>query len=118
MSDRSEVELAVSLYFEGMNTNNAAIIPLADDVVVTGPMMGEPIAGETAVRQYISEIAPFVVRLDRKLTTIEGDTAAVILEFEGVNGVIIEGAEFFKVRDCNIYFDQIFFDPRPLIKGA
>jgi hypothetical protein len=118
MSDRSAVETAVNLYFEGVNSNDASIIPLADDVVLTGPMMPEPVTGELTVRQYISDISPFVVRIEKKSMVIEGDTAAVILEFEGVNGVTFEGAEFFRVRDGKIYFDQTFFDSRPLLKGS
>ena len=43
---------------------------------------------------------------------------AVSLEFEGLNGVVIQGAEFFRVREGKICFDQIFFDTRPLLKGA
>jgi hypothetical protein len=39
MSERSEVERAISLYFEAMNANDASIIPLADVVVMSGPMM-------------------------------------------------------------------------------
>ncbi|NCF62232.1 MAG: hypothetical protein GWP58_05220 [Gammaproteobacteria bacterium] len=118
MSLRAEVEQAVSLYFEGVNTKNAGIIPLTDDVVLTGPMMPEPVSGEDAVRRHINDVAPFVTRMERKFTVIENDTAAVILEFEGLNGVVIQGAEFFRVREGKICLDQTFFDTRPLLKGA
>ena len=43
---------------------------------------------------------------------------AVSLYFEEVNGVTFQGAEFFRVRDGKIYFDQTFFDSRPLLKGS
>ena len=118
MNGRSTVEQAVGLYFEGLNNNDAAVIPLADDVVFAGPMLSEPISGEAAVRQHLADIAPFVARMDRNLVVIEGDSAAVTLEFEGVNGVVIEGAEFFRITDGKISFVQAFFDPRPLLKGA
>jgi len=118
MSGRSTVEQVVSLYFEGLNNNDAVVIPLADDVVFAGPMLSEPITGGAAVRQYLADIAPFVARMDRKLAVIEGDSAAVTLEFEGVNGVVIEGAEFFRIRDRKISFVQAFFDTRPLLKGT
>jgi ketosteroid isomerase-like protein len=98
MSDRSEILQSVELYFEAINSDNAGIIPLADDVVMTGPMLPEPVRGEAAVRRHLQDIAPFVARMDLKFTLIEGDTAAVILEFQGLNGVVIEGAEFFRVR--------------------
>jgi hypothetical protein len=118
MSGRSTVGQVVDLYFEGLNNDNAAVIPLADDVVFAGPMLPEPIIGEAAVRQHLADVAPFVARMDRKLLVIEGDSAAVTLEFEGVNGVVIEGAEFFRIRDRKISFVQAFFDTRPLLKGA
>ena len=118
MNGRSAVEQAVDLYFEGVNNNNAAVIPLADDVVFASPMLPEPITGEAAVRQHLADIAPFVARMDRKLVVIEGDNAAVTLESEGVNGVVIEGAEFFRIRVGKISFVQAFFDTRPLLKGA
>ena len=118
MNDRSAVERAIGLYFEGMNRKDADIIPLAKEVVMEGPMMPEPMIGEAVVRQHLSETSHFLARLDRKLTVVEGDTAAVILEFEGLNGVIIEGAEFFQVRNGQIILDRIFFDTRILLQGA
>jgi hypothetical protein len=118
MSERSEIERAIHLFFDAMNANDASIIPLADDVVMSGPMMPEPISGADAVRQYINETAPFISRMDQKTTVIEGENAAVIVEFEGLNGVCIEGVEFFRVKNGLIGSDQVFFDTRPLFKGA
>ncbi|NNJ79683.1 MAG: nuclear transport factor 2 family protein [Xanthomonadales bacterium] len=118
MSERAAVDRAIGLYFEGMNGNDAAVVALTDDVVFTGPMQPEPLTGEAAVRQHISEIAPFVARMDRKQTLIDGDQAAVVLEFEGLNGVVIEGVDLFRVRDGRICFNQSFFDTRPLLAGA
>ena len=118
MSERAAVDRAVGLYFEGMNGNDATVVPLTDDVVFTGPMQPEPLTGEAAVRQHIAEIAPFVARMDRKQILIDGDQAAVVLEFEGLNGVVIEGVDLFRVRDGRICFNQSFFDTRPLLAGA
>jgi len=73
MSERAEVERAISLYFEAVNANDSSIIPLADNVVMSGPMMPEPINGVAAVRQYINETAPFMARMEQKLTVIEGE---------------------------------------------
>ena len=33
MCERSEIERAIHLFFDAINTNDASIIPLADDVV-------------------------------------------------------------------------------------
>ncbi len=118
MSDRTVMERAVGLYFKAINSDDASIVPLTDDVVISGPMLPEPITGEAAVRQHIMDIAPFVARWVEKFSVIEGDSAAVILEFEGLNGLIMEGAEFFRIRDGKICQIQNFFDTRALFKGA
>ena len=118
MSDRTDMERIIGLYFKAINSNDASIVPLTDDVVISGPMLPEPITGEAAVRQYIVDTAPFISRWIEKFSVIEGDSAAVILEFEGLNGLVIEGAEFFRVRDGKICRIQNYFDTRPLIMGA
>lgn len=118
MSERSEIEQAVRLYFEAINDNDTLRIPLSPDVVIDGPMMPEPVSGEAAVRRYIGETAPFIARIDTKRTVIEDDTAGVIVEFEGLNGVTIQGAYFFTIRDGLITGNQTFFDTHALIKGA
>jgi hypothetical protein len=117
MSERLNIERAISLFFEAINNNDSSLIPLAEDVVMSGPMMPEPISGEAAVRAYLDETAPFMARMDPKTTVIEGDNAAVIVEFEGLNGVVIGGAEFFRVKNGLICNNQVFFDTRPLFKG-
>ena len=118
MGDRTVMERTVGLYFKAINSDDASIVPLADDVVLCGPMVPAPITGEAAVRQHIMDIAPFIARRVEKFSVIEGDSAAVILEFEGLNGIIIEGAEFFRVRDGKICLIQNYFDTRKLIQGA
>ena len=118
MSERAEIERAIGLYFEAINSNDVSISPLAEDMVMSGPMMPEPISGAAAVRQYLDETAPFMARMDPKTIIIEGDSAAVIVEFEGLNGVIFEGVEIFRVSNGLICSAQIFFDTRPLFKGA
>jgi len=118
MSDRTDIERAIGLYFKAINSNDASIVPLTDDVVISGPMLPEPITGKAAVRQYISDTAPFISRWVEKFSVIEGDSAAVILEFEGLNDLVMEGAEFFRLRDGKICHMQNFFDTRPLFKGA
>ena len=118
MSERAEVERAIGLYFEAINSNDASIIPLADDMVMSGPMMPDPISGAAAVRQYLDETSPFMVRIEPKTIIIEGESVAVIVEFEGLNGVIFEGVEIFRVSNDLICSAQVFFDTRPLFKGT
>lgn len=118
MSNPPDIKTTVNRFIEAFNSNDASVAPLAADVVYSGPLMPEPLRGEPAVRQHIAEIAPFVARLDLKWMIAEADSAAAVFEFEGLNGVVIEGAEFFRVRDGLICEDRVFFDTRPLIQGS
>ena len=118
MSDRPIIEQAINLFFKGINTNDSSIIPLSADVIMSGPMMPEPMNGELAVRQYLDETSPFIARVEVESILVDGDQAAVIVEFEALNGVVFKGAEFFQVRNGLITSNQIFFDTRILLKGA
>lgn len=118
MSERLEIERAINLFIEAVNRNDSSGIPLTDDVVMSGPMMAEPTVGAAAVRTYLDETSPFVAHLDLKKVIIEGSSAAIMVKFTGINGVVIEGAEFFTFRDGKIASDKIFFDTRRLFKGA
>lgn len=118
MSGRQVIEQAIGCYIEGINTDNVDIIPLAEDVVLCGPMVPEPLRGKAAVRQYLSETTPFIARMDMKLTVIDDNDAAVVMEFEGLNSVVIEGVYIFRFENGLIYYDQAFFDTQLLIKGA
>jgi hypothetical protein len=117
MSERSEVERALRLFYEGINSNNVSIIPLAEDVVISRPMTPDPVSGEEAVRRYIGETAPFIARLDPIAIIIEGGNAAVSIEFEGLNGVVIQGAEIFRIENGLICSGHLYFDTRPLFRG-
>jgi len=118
MSERKQIEQAVKCYIEAINSDNAEIIPLAADVIMSGPMMPEPIHGETAVRLHLAETAPFIAQMSLKLTVIESNNAAIIVEFEGLNGLVIEGAYFFRFTGGLICQVQVFFDTRSLFTGA
>jgi hypothetical protein len=117
MSYPSDIKTVVNRFIQAFNTNDASVAPLADDVVYSGPLMPEPLRGEQAVRQHLAEIVPFVARVQLKWMITEADSAAAIFEFEGLNGIVIEGAEFFRIRDGLICEDRVYFDTRPLIRG-
>jgi ketosteroid isomerase-like protein len=97
---------------------DASVAPLADDVVHRGPMLPEPLHGAAEVRQHIADIAPFIARMELKRLIVEGDSAAAIFEYEGLNGVVVEGAEFFRFREGLICEQQVFFDTQPLLRGS
>jgi hypothetical protein len=118
MNQKSELEKIIALFVEAINTDNASIIPLAADSSLRGPMMPQAITGEAAVRSYLDEISPFIARMELKRSVTDAETAALTVEFEGVNGVVIEGAFFFAILDGLIQQAQFFFDTNLLIKGA
>ena len=101
---------------EAINGNNVDAIPLTSDVEFHGSMLPAPKVGETEVREHLAQIAPFITMKARHII-VENDTAAVMTETEAVNGVIVEGAVFFRFRDGKICFDQGFFDTHKLITG-
>jgi ketosteroid isomerase-like protein len=109
---------AVEQYVAAFNANDASAVPLADDAVHRGPMVPDAIRGADAVRAYIGELAPFITRMELKQLVVEGDLAAAVLAFEGFNGRIVEGAEFFRFRDGQICERQAFFDTAPLMEGV
>ena len=90
MSERMEIERAINLFIEAINRNDSSRIPLTDDVLMSGPMMAEPAVGAAAVRTYLDETSPFVAHLDLKKVIIEDDSAAIMVKFTGINGVVIE----------------------------
>jgi hypothetical protein len=117
MSNPPDINTVVNRFIQAFNSNDANVVPLADDVVYSGPLMPDPLRGDQAVRQHILEVAPFVARLQLKWLITEADSAAAVLGFEGVNGVVVEGAEFFRIRDGLICEARVYFDTRPLIRG-
>lgn len=117
MSNSYDIRELVSRVMEAYGGDDASVAPLADDVVHRGPMVPKPLRGAAEVQQHIADIAPFVARMELKRLIVEGDSAAVIFEYEGINGVVIEGAEFFRFRDGLICEQQVFFDTRQLLLG-
>lgn len=118
MNHQQNVRNIVDRFVEAFNTNNAQIAPLAGDVIHSGPMLPEPLRGETEVRRHIAEVAPFVARMEIRRMVAEDDSAAVIFELKGLNGVVIEGAEFFRFHNGLICDDRVFFDTRSLLQGS
>ena len=113
----ADIKSLINRLVAAFNDGDASAVALTEDAVHTGPMLPEPIRGAAAVRGHIEEVAPFVRRLTLKRILVEKDSAAAVFEYEGINGVVIEGAEFFRVRDGAICEDHVYFDTRPLLQG-
>ena len=117
MDDRNSVRQAIERYVAGINANDVAGIPLTEDVEFHGAMLAEPKIGESAVREHLAQIAPFITMTLRELL-IDGDRAATVVEIAAVNGVTVLGAGFFTVRDGRICRDQGFTDTHRLFAGS
>jgi hypothetical protein len=118
MTTSHDMQHAVARLIEAINSDDARIVPLADNVVYSSPLLPEPIEGEMAVRKHIAEISPFMSRVDLKRALYDGDSAALVIEFEGVNGVVIEGVEFLRIEGGRIRDLRIYFDTGPLMRGS
>jgi len=118
MSKRQKIEQAIGCDIETLNTDNAGMIPLTADVALSGPMTPGPIRGEAAVSQNPGATAPFIARMTLKKSVTDTDSAAILVEREGLNGVVIESACFFSLDDGLIRSGQALFDPQLLVEGA
>lgn len=118
MTTTHDMQHAVARLIEAIGSDDVRIIPLAGDVVYSSPLLPEPIEGEGAVRAHIAAIAPFVSRVELKRALYDGDSAALVIEFESVNGVVIEGTEFLRIEDGRIREIRVYFDTGPLLRGS
>lgn len=117
MEDRSEVKAAVSKFFEALNIDDASDVPLAKAVEYYGMFSPTPTVGEAEVRDYIQQIAPFMENEKYGRLVIEDGSAAVMAEFDSVNGLHNEGAFFFEVRDGLLTEVRVIFDTRRMFEG-
>lgn len=112
------MQRAAERLIQALIHDDATLAPLTADVTYGGPLQSEPIRGEAAVREHLAAIAPFLSRVDLKRALFDGDSAALVLEIESVNGVVIEGTQFLRVGDGRIRDIRVYFDTTPLLRGG
>lgn len=117
MTSRAEVEAAVLKFVEALNKDDASIVPLTEHVEYHGMFSPIPICGESDVRDYIEQIAPFMVNEKYGKMIIEGGSVAVMTSFDMVNGIHNEGAFFFEVEGDRIRTIRAVFDTRQMFTG-
>ena len=117
MEDRSQVKAVISKFFEALNIDDASGVPLAENVEYYGMFSPTPTRGEAEVRDYIQQIAPFMENEKYGRLIVEGGSAAVMAEFDSVNGLHNEGAFFFEVRDGQLTEVRVMFDTRRMFEG-
>jgi hypothetical protein len=117
VQDRKEVEAVILKFFEALNIDDASDVPLAKNAEYFGMFSPAPIIGESDVRDYIQQIAPFM--LDEKFSKmiVEDGSVAVMAEFDSVNGLHNEGAFFFEVEDSKLKKVKVVFDTRRMFEG-
>ena len=117
MTSRAEVESVVLKFVEALNIDDASVVPLSKHVEYHGMFSPMPISGESDVREYIDQIAPFMLNEKYGKMIIEGGSVAVITSFDSVNGIYNEGAFFFEVEGDKIKSIRAVFDTRRMFKG-
>ena len=117
MSNRAEVEEVVLKFVEALNIDDASVVPLTKDVEYHGMFSPIPISGEADVRDYIEQIAPFMINERYGKMIIEGGSVAVMTSFDSVNGIHNEGAFFFEVEGDKIIAIRAVFDTRRRFAG-
>jgi hypothetical protein len=117
VEDRSQIEAAISKFFEALNIDDASDVPLAKDVKYYGMFSPTPTSGEAEVREYIQQIAPFMENEKYGKIIIEDGSVAVMAEFDSVNGLHNEGAFFFEVQDGQLTEVRVIFDTRRMFEG-
>lgn len=114
---RARIEAVISKFFEALNNDDASDVPLTEEVEYYGMFSPVPVKGASDVRDYLEQIAPFMLNEKHGRMIVEGDSVAVTGEFDSVNGLHNEGAFFFEIRDSKIDEVRVIFDTRRMFEG-
>ena len=117
LSKRAEIEAVIQTFVEALNIDDASIVPLSKHVEYHGMFSPIPLSGESDVRDYIEQIAPFMENETYGKMIIEGGSVAVMTSFDSVNGIHNEGAFFFEVDGDKITSIRAVFDTRRMFAG-
>lgn len=116
MNDREGIRQTIEHYVDSITSGDVESIPLTVDTEFQGAMMPQAVRGEAAVREHLRQVAPFIDMQVQQLI-VEGDHAAAWLKLQGINGLEIQGAAFFEVRNGAIARNRAFFDTHALFTG-
>ena len=118
MSDRATIEQLLHQFFQAIRDRNMNHLPLGDQVSYSGTMVPEAIEGPDAVRAHMSGTAPFIKSFQVGDSVIESNAAAVLVQYEGINGVSFEGCYFMDFENGQISRIRTVIDSRPLMQGG
>jgi hypothetical protein len=111
-------ESIVNQFFQAIKTLDMGLLPLADQVTYSGTLLPTAAKGAIAVRNYLSDAAPFIKSFHIEETVIAARSAAVLVRYEGINGVRFEGCYFMDFEEDKIARIRTVFDSRPLMNGG
>jgi hypothetical protein len=117
MSDNTTIQPLIDQFLQALNGNDVRGLPLTDQVEYLGMMLPEPVRGREAVISHLNEIAPFIESVSAGELVAGSNSAALVAQFEGINGVRFSGSYFFRFEDDRMSRIQAIFDTRPLLKG-
>ena len=108
----------IAHFLDAIETNRTENIPLAADVEFRGPLLNEPITGKDAVAEFLSRIAPNVIRLEVKRisTSTDGGCAEVRATLNGIDSPVDE-VHCLTLSDGKLSKIELYFDPRPMLAG-
>jgi len=112
------IEEILDQFFQAVTDQDMSQLPLANKVTYSGTMLPKPAEGADAVRNYMSETAPFIKSFSIKEMVIGDHSAAVLVRYRGVNDVSFEGCYVIEVEGDQITRIRTVFDSRPLIQGT
>ena len=108
---------AIDAYFRGLRSGDASRIPFVDDVVFKSVVIGEPVIGVNAVREFIGQFADSIESIEVERKVIDGDYACALFTWTTKSGIEIEICEHFVFEGRQIKYIRPYFDPRPILEN-
>jgi len=117
MSDRTTIKRLLEYFFQAIGDRDMSRLPLGENVSYSGTMVPEAIEGSDAVRKHMSGTVQFIKSFEVCDSVIETSAAAILVQYQGINGVTFEGCYFMDFENDQISRIRTVFDSRPLMQG-
>jgi hypothetical protein len=113
--DREKTVLFLNTYFAALEKGEIDKIPLAPDVTLAGPMVGE-VKGEAAVRPILIQVnqSTHDIKVVFRRHIIDGEHACSLFDMILPTGETVAILDYFHIVDGKIKWLQPYFDPRPM----
>lgn len=117
----SDTEEAIRKYFDALATGQVDTVPWAEDIEMMAPLgpdgLSNPIRGIENARTYISNVTPAISNVELTDVLVKGESGVgrAILTFNNPPGAVLRVADYFRMKDGKIQFQENHYDPRPVI---